>query len=175
MTMPNVNDSEQLEFLYIAYGNWSGTAILEDNLAVSYKIRHTVTIWHSNTTLKYISLPPKNENLYSHACTPTFIMASFQFTSFTQSCLTLCDPMDCSMPGLPVHYQLLEFTQTHVHWVSDAIQPPHPLSSLSPPAFSLSQHQGLFQWVSSLHQVAKVLEFQLQHQSFQWIFRTDFL
>ena len=76
--------------------------------------------------------------------------------------------MDCSMPGFPVHYQLPEFTQTHVHWVSDAIQPSHPLSSPSPPAFSLSQHQGLFKWVSSLHQVAKVLEFQLQHLSFQW-------
>ena len=79
--------------------------------------------------------------------------------------------MDYSTPGLPVHYQLLEFTQTHVHWVGDAIQPSHPLSSPSPPAFNLSQHQGLFKWVSSLHQVAKVLEFQLQHQSiliFYW-------
>ena len=76
---------------------------------------------------------------------------------------TLCDPMDCSMPGFPVHHQLLEFVQTHVHRVSDAIQPSHPLSSTSP-TFSLSQHQGLFQWVSSSHQVAKVLEFQLQHQ-----------
>ena len=78
--------------------------------------------------------------------------------------------MNCSMPGLPVHHQLLEFTQTHVHWVGDAIQLSHPLSSPSPPALNLSQHQGLFQWVSSAHQVAKVLEFQLQHQSFQWIF-----
>ena len=83
--------------------------------------------------------------------------------------------MDCSMPGLPVHHQLPEFIQTHVHWVSDAIQPSHPPSSPSPCTFNLSQHQGLFQWVSSSHQVAKVLEFQLQHQSFQWIFRTDLL
>ena len=98
-----------------------------------------------------------------------------QFSSVAKSCLTLCDPMDCSTPGLPVHCQLREFTQTHVHWVGDAIQPSHPLSSPSPPAFNLSQHQGLFQWVSSSHQVAKVLELQLQHQSFQWIFRTDFL
>ena len=82
-----------------------------------------------------------------------------------QSCPTLCDPMNRSMPGLPVHHQLLEFTQTHVHWVGDAIQPSHPLSSPSP-ALNLSQHQGLFKWVSSSHQVAKVLEFQLQHQSF---------
>ena len=81
--------------------------------------------------------------------------------------------MDRSTPGLPVHYQLLESTQTHVHWVSDAIQPSHPLSSPSPPAFNLSQHQGLFKWVSASHQVAKGLEFQLQHQSFQWTLRTD--
>ena len=75
----------------------------------------------------------------------------------------------------PVHHQLPEFTQTHVHWVGDAIQSSHPLLSPSPPAFKLSQYQSLFQWVSSLHQVAKLLEFQFQHQSFQWIFRTDFL
>ena len=86
-----------------------------------------------------------------------------QFSSVTQSCLILCDPMDCSMPGFPVYHQLPELTQTHVHGVSDAIQPFHPLLS-PPPAFSLSQHQGLFQWVSFLHQVATVLE--LQHQSF---------
>ena len=83
--------------------------------------------------------------------------------------------MDCSTPGFPVHHQLLEPTQTHVHCVGDAIQPSHPLSSPSPPAFHLSQHQGLFQWVSSSHELAKVLELQLQHQSFQWIFRSDFL
>ena len=97
-----------------------------------------------------------------------------QFSSVAHSYLTLCNPMDCSSPGRPVYHQLPEFTQTHVHWVGDAIQPSHPLSSPSPPAFNLSQHQDLFQWVSSSHQVAKVLEFQLQHQSFQWIFRTDF-
>ena len=95
--------------------------------------------------------------------------------SVTQSCPTLCNAVDRSTPGFPVHQQLPELAQTHVHWVDDAIQPSHPLLSPSPPALNLSQHQGLFQWVSSLHQVAKVLEFQLQHQSFQWIFRTDFL
>ena len=83
--------------------------------------------------------------------------------------------MGCSMPGFPVHHQLPELTQTHVHPVSHAIQQSHPLWSTSPSAFNLSQHQGLFQWVNFSHQVAKVLEFQLQHQSFQWIFRTDFL
>ena len=97
------------------------------------------------------------------------------FSSVAQSCLTVWDPMDCSTPGFPVHHQLPELTQTHTHWVSDPIQPSHPLSSPSSPAFNLSQHQGLFQWVSSSHQVAKVLAFQHQHQSFQWIFRTDFL
>ena len=84
-----------------------------------------------------------------------------QFSSVAQSCPTLCNPIDCSMPGLPVHHHFLEFTQTLVHWVGDAIQPSHPLSSPSPPAFNLSQHQGLFKWVSSSYQVAKVLEFQL--------------
>ena len=87
----------------------------------------------------------------------------------------LCDPMGSSILGFPVHHQLLELTQTHVHRVSAAIQPSHPLSSPSPPAFKFSQHQGLFKYVSSLNYVAKVLEFQLQYQYFQWIFRTDFL
>ena len=88
-------------------------------------------------------------------------VGSVQFSSVTQSCSTLCDLMDCSMPGLPFHHQLLELTQTHVHWVGDAIKSSHPLSSPSPPTFNLSQHQGLFKWVSSSHQVSKVLEFQL--------------
>ena len=84
-----------------------------------------------------------------------------QFSSVAQSCLTVCDIMNHSMPGLPVHHQLPEFTQTHVHRVSDAIQPSHPLSSPSPPVSNPSQHQSLFQWVNSSHEVAKVLEFQL--------------
>ena len=88
-------------------------------------------------------------------------VVSDQIRSVTQSCPTLCDPMNCSTPGLPVHHQLLEFTQTHVHRVSDAIQPSHPLSSPFPPAPNPSQHQSLFQWVNSSHEVAKVLEFQL--------------
>ena len=105
-----------------------------------------------------------------------YIMKSFACVcSVAQSCPTLCNLMNCSMPGLPVHHQLLEFTQTHVLWVGDAIQPSDPLSSPSPPALNLSQHQGLFKWLSSLHQVAKALEFQLQHQSFQWTPRTDLL
>ena len=98
----------------------------------------------------------------------------FSSCSVTHLCPTLCDPVDCSTPGPHVLHHLPEFTQTHVHWVGDAIQPSHPLSPPSPPAFNLSQHQGLFQWVGSSHQVAKVLELQFQHQSFQWIFRVDF-
>ena len=104
--------------------------------------------------------------------TPTFFS---QFSLVTQSCLTLFDPMDCSTPGFSVHHQLPELAQTHVYRVGDTTQPSHPLLSPSPAAFNLSQHQGLFKWVSSSHQVAKVLEFQLQHQSFQWIVRADFL
>ena len=84
-------------------------------------------------------------------------------SSVTQSRLTLCDPMDCSMPGLPVHHQLLEFMQTHVHWVGNAIQPSHLLSSPSPVTFNLSQHRGLCKWVSSSYQMGKVLELQFQH------------
>ena len=88
-------------------------------------------------------------------CWPSRYPALLQLSSVAQSCLTHCDPMDCSTPGLPVYHQPLEFTQTHVHWVGDAIQPSHPLSSPFPPAFNLSQHQDLFKWVSSSHQVAK--------------------
>ena len=84
-----------------------------------------------------------------------------QFSLVTQSCLTLCDPMDCSTPGLPVHHQLPEPTQTHVHWVSDAIQPSHPLLSPSPPALNPSQHQDLLQWVNSSNEAGKALEFSL--------------
>ena len=111
----------------------------------------------------------------AHQRNPLRSFSSVQFISVAQLCPTLCDPMDCSTPGFPIHHQLLEVTQTHVHLVGDAIQPSHPLLSPSPPTFNLFQHQGLFQWVSSSYQVAKVLEFQLQHQSFQWIFRTYFL
>ena len=96
-------------------------------------------------------------------------LSGFQFSTVAQSCPTLCDPTDCSTPGLSAHHQLLEFTQIHAHWVGDAIKPS------DPPTFNLSQHQGLFKWVSSLLQVAKILEFQLQHQTFQWTPRTDLL
>ena len=94
--------------------------------------------------------------------TISYNFSSVQFSSVAQLCLTLCDPMDYSTPDLPVPHQLPKFIQTHAHWVGDAVQPSHPLSSPSPPALNLSQHHGLFKWVSSSHRVAKVLEFQLQ-------------
>ena len=96
-------------------------------------------------------------------------------SSVAQSCPTLCNPMNHSTPGIPVHHKLLESTLTHVHWVGDAIQPSHLESSPSPPAPNPSQHQSLFQWVNSSHEVSKVLEFQLQHHSFQRTCRTDLL
>ena len=101
--------------------------------------------------------------------------SSVEFSSVAQSCPIVCDPMSSIMPSLPVHHLLPEITQTYVHWVDDAIKPSHPLSSPSPPTPNPSQHQGLFQWVNSSHELAKVLEFRLQHQSFQWTPRTDLL
>ena len=106
------------------------------------------------------------------SCFSWILLLLLLFTHWVVSTLW---PMDCSTPGFPVHHQLLETAQTHVHRVGDAIQPSHPLLSPSPPAFNLSQDQDLFQWVGSLHQMAKVLELQLQHRSFQWIFSIDFL
>ena len=120
-------------------------------------------LWWSSDMLNSLSshkikhLSPYN---FQHA-----YYISQSVSSVAQSCPTLCNPMDCSTPGFPIHHQLPELTQTHVHWAGDAIQQSHSLSSPSP-ALNLSQHQGLFQWVSSSHEVAKVLEFQLQHQSF---------
>ena len=104
------------------------------------------------------------------------VESSVQFSSVTQSCLILCDPMNCSMPGLPIHHQLPEFTQTHVHRVDDAIQPSHPLSSLSPPVLNLSQHHGLFQWVSSSHHWTFSFKISLVNEHLGLIsFRRDWL
>ena len=132
---------------------------------------------HSGQNFQYnFEQKCKNE----HSCLISYLKGQAFILSFIEydvvqsfSCVQFCDPMDCSTSGFPVLHHLPERAQTHVHQVSDAIQPPHPLSSPSPPDVNLSQHQGLFQWVGSSHQVAKVLEF--QHKSFQWIFRTDFL
>ena len=108
----------------------------------------------------------QNENLNMYKPIELYVF-QIQLSSVAQSFPTVCDPMNRSTPSLPLHHQLPELTQTEVHQVGDAIQPSHPLSSPSPLALNLSQHQGLFQPVNSSHQVAKVLEFQLQQQSFQ--------
>ena len=140
-------------------------SFLCSKVLLKYK-RDSEIFWHRQQKGTEWPLLAFSKKLYAY---------SVQFSSVSQSCPTLCDPVNHSAPGLPVRHQLPKSTQTHVHQVSDAIQPSHPLSSPSPPSPNPSQHQGLFQWVSSLHQVAKVLEFQLQHQSFQWTPRTDFL
>ena len=140
----------------------------------------TVLYWPSKSQSQFtFKIQYRNKLLWGGAAKnvwPYFTyQSSVQFSSVDQLCPTICSPMDWSMIGFPVHHQLWELAQTHVHQVSDAIQPSHPLSSPSPPTFKPSQHQGLFQWVSSLQQVAKVLQFHPQYQSFQWILRTDFL
>ena len=134
-------------------------------LSIMSSIYSCPMCFHSSRELP--SFMPWNGTLLQQILVYDFSTFRVQFSSVTQSCLTLCDPMNCSIPGLPVHHQLLEFTQTHVHWVNEAIQASHPLSSPSPPAPNPSQHQGLYQWVNSSHQLAKVLEFQPQYQSFQ--------
>ena len=171
---------------------------MENSMEVPQKTKNRVAIWSSNpipghisektiiwkeiATLRFrASLFTMDKTWKQPKCPSTnewikkIWDISIQFSSVTQSRLTLCDPMNYSMPGLPVHHQLPEFTQTHVHWVGDAIEPSHALSSPSPSAPNPSQHQGLSQWVNSSHEVAKVLEFQFQHQSFQWTPRTDLL
>ena len=132
---------------------------------------NTISQHHLKFVPLWASLFCHQTQQFVHHHSLTFL----QFSSFAQSCPALCDPMNRGTPGLPVHHQLQELTQIHVHQVGDAIQPSHPLSSPSPPPPNLSQHQGLFQWVSSSHELVRVLELQLQHQSFQWIVITDFL
>ena len=126
-----------------------------------------ILILPSYLRLEFVRLSWFNKSFYK------ILISFFECFSITKLCLTVCNIMNCSRPGFPVLHYLPEFVQTQVHWVSDAIQPSHPLSRPSSLALSLSQHQGLFHWVGTSHQVAKVLELQLQHQSFQWIFRDD--
>ena len=129
--------------------------------------------WRRWNIRRVVIWKPSEESSAVLHCWEVWLDSSVQFSRSVVS--ALCDPMNCSTPGLPVHHKHLEFTQTHAHRVGDAIQPSHPLSSPSPPALNLSQHQGLLHWVNCLHEVAKLLEFQLQHQSFQWTPRTDLL
>ena len=113
---------------------------------------------------------------YSISVKPSTKLHIFRCWLIAQSCLTLCSPINYSTPGFPLLHHVPELAEAHVHWVSNTIQPSHPPLSLpSLPAFNVSQYHNLFQWVSSSHQMAKVLKFQLQHQSFQWLFSVDFL
>ena len=162
---------------------------LSFSLSLSLSLSHTHThtqagIWHMHQKIGTYPLlhEPLNWSLFycnilcnftpfpslsTFPVSSSYQRNSVQFSSVSQLCPTFCDPMNCSMLGLPVHHQLPEFNKIHVHCVSEAIQPSHPLLSPSPSALNLSQHQGLFKRVSSPHQVVKVLEFQLQHQSLQ--------
>ena len=137
------------------YANLQYLETLENN-SLKWRIRHPVMLfWY----YLYFTSNLLHSRMYG------FTAVQFSRSVMSNS-LRLCDTVNCSMPVLPVHHQLLESTQTHGHWVADAIQPSHQLLSPSPPALNLSQHQGLFKWVSSSHEVAKLLEFLLQHQSF---------
>ena len=147
-------------------GSWG--RLLTEKKMLGLDITSTPSLSFLFSDYSYQSL----STLISPSTTPANLV---QFSSVTQSCPTLCNPRNHSTPGLPVYHQLPEFTQTHVHRVGGAIQPSHPLSSPSSPALNPFQHQGLFKWVNSSHQVAKGLEFQPQHQSFQWTPRTDLL
>ena len=147
-----------------------------------YCIKHTyaneIVVYWKKTQI-WSSCILSGLTLKFHVALPCLVFSSLSLLltqcccSVTQSCPTLCYPMDCNTPGLPVLYCIPELAQTQVHWISDFNQPSHPLFSPSPPAFNLPQHQGLFQWVGSSYQVTQVL--QLQYQSFQWVFRVHFL
>ena len=158
------------QMFYHLSHHWS----LSTHFLSTHLKNHLLLPFLTLSLIKCTSLCQSHNSTHVLISLPAF-STLFSISSVSQSCLTHCDPMDWSMPGFPVHHQLPELAQTHVHRISEAIQISHLLSSLSPPAFNFPQHQGIFQWVSSSHQAAKVLEFQFQHQSFQWIFRIDFL
>ena len=160
------------DFIFEVFTSHSSVQFIRSDVSDSFQphgLQHARPLCQSPTPGVYSDSCPLSR--WCHSTISSFVVpfsyhfqffpASVRFSSVTQSCPTLCDPMNRSRPGLPVHYQLPEFTQTHVHWVSDAIQPSHPLSSPSPLAPNPSQHQSLFQWVNSSHEVAKVVEFQL--------------
>ena len=158
---PGIPQARTLEWVAISFSNaWKWTVKVKSLSCV----RLLATPWTASHQAS-LSMEFSRQEYWSGVPSPGMvsILVSFsvQFSSVAQSCLTLCDPMNCSMAGLPVYHQLAEFTQAHVHRVNNAIQPSHPLLSPSPPAPNPSQHQSLFQWVSSSHEVAKGLEFQL--------------
>ena len=127
---------------WIAFPFSRGSSQPRDQTQVSHTAGRFFTSWATREALELVGA-------WFYTLLMRQFVFSLQFSSVTQLCLTLCDPMNCSMPGLPAHHQLPESTQTHVYWVGDAIQPSHPLLSPSSPALNLSQHQGLFKWVSS--------------------------
>ena len=139
--------ARRLEWVVISFS--TGSSQPRDWTWVSHIAGRFFTIWATRKAL----------SIYLSICTYMYVYTSVKSSSVAQSCPTLCDPMNHSTPGLPGHHQLPEFTQIHVHRVSDAIQPSHPLSSPSPPAPNPSQHQSLFQWVNSSHEVAKYWSF----------------
>ena len=156
--------------------SWPGGLTNQDKVASIWGLQAMFPSIFNNCKIKFIAMVAVCETLTTcpACCQARYSMYIVISVQFGLSCVWLCNAMDCSMPGFPVLHHLLEFSQIRVHWVNDAIQSSHPLLSPSPPALILSQHQGLFQRVGSSHQVAKVLELHLQHQSFQWIFRVDF-
>ena len=158
-----VQRSQGQDFNYFEYILRGG--LLSPTVILYVTVWRTTLLFSMEAARNHFAFPPSGPKSCNFSTSsPALIFCLFvciQFNSATQSCPTLCDPMDCSTPGFPVHHKLPEFAQNHGHQVSDPIQPSHPLSSPSPPAFNLPQHQGLFQWVSFLHPMAKVLECQL--------------
>ena len=171
-TILRAKSEEELKNLLMKVKEESGKAGLKLNIQKTKIMASSpITSWQIDgetmTDFIFLGFKINVDHDYSHEVKRCLLLGRkamtklVQFSSVAQSCPTLCDPMNCSTPGLPVYHQLPQFTQTHAHRVSDAIQPSHPLSSPSPPAPNPSQHQGLFQWINSSHEVAKVLEFQL--------------
>ena len=161
-----------LKICYLWLSSKSETAASTRKVLITNVVLSLISTESSADVLLEVVL---GHSSYLQVNLPEFLLFFFKFHSVVQLYPTICYPMYRSTPGLLVHHQIPESTQTHVHCVGDAIQTSHPLSSPSPPALNLSQHHGLFKWVRSSHEVAKLLEFQLQHQSFQWTPRTDLL